>query len=174
MNFTSLFKALAPIFVFTAASVSAQPDNGREAHRLVLDLIHIDDKTVEVTLYPPAIDADTAIYNMPKIVPGTYSISDFGRFTEGFHAISRKGDTLTTVRLDTNRRAIAGARDLDFVRYRVSGTFDAPMSGGIFEPGGTNISAGENVLLNMFGFAGYFDGTKNTPFEVEILRPAGW
>lgn len=174
MNFNSLFKAFASLFLFTAASVSAQTGSDREAHRLVLDLIHIDDKTVEVTLYPPAIDADTAVYNMPKIVPGTYSISDFGRFTTDFHAISRKGDTLTVVRLDTNRRAIADARNLEFVRYRVSGTFDAPMSGGIFEPGGTNIAPGENVLLNMFGFAGYFDGTKKSPYEVEILRPADW
>ncbi|MCA1752688.1 MAG: peptidase M61 [Flavobacteriales bacterium] len=174
MSISYPHKAFAFLFFLASFSVTAQPGVSEPKHRLVIDLVNIEDNKVAITLYPPAFDTDTAVYNMPTIIPGTYSISDFGRFTEDFHAISRKGDTLNVVRLDTNRRAVAGARDLDFIRYKVSGTFDAPMSGGIFEPGGTNISAGENVLLNMFGFAGYFDGTKHSPFEVEVLRPADW
>lgn len=152
--------------------VAAQAQN--EGHHLYLNLVDIDDATVKVTLAPPALDADTAIYNMPKIVPGTYSISDFGRFVDGFYALSKNGDTLDHIRLDTNRWAIANARELDYIGYRVSDTFHQPMGGSIFEPGGTNIEPDKNVLLNAFGFVGYFDGTKHSPFEVSVERPAHW
>lgn len=145
-----------------------------EGHHLYLNLVDIDEATVAVTLAPPALEVDTAIYNMPKIVPGTYSISDFGRFVEGFYAISKNGDTLDHTRLDTNRWAIGNARELDHVGYRISDTFHQPMGGGIFEPGGTNIEPDKNVLLNAFGFVGYFDGTKHAPFEVTVERPQNW
>lgn len=165
-------------FFFSAATAYSQseshPGSDDRSHRLLIDLINLDDSRVTVTLYPPEFDADTAVYNMPKIIPGTYSISDFGRFVNVFAAISRDGDTLETIRLDTNRWAVTDARNLDYIRYRVSDTFSAPMSGGIFEPGGTNIEPGENVLLNMFGFAGYFDDTKHLPFLTEVLRPEAW
>lgn len=178
MFLSQALRALTAVLLLSAATLSAQtgsnPDAEERGHRLVIDLVNIDDSRVTVTLYPPAFDADTAVYNIPKIIPGTYSISDFGRFAEDFAAISRDGDTLETVRLDTNRWAVTDARNLDHIRYRVRDTFSEPMGGGIFEPGGTNIEPGENVLLNMFGFAGYFDGTKHLPFLTEVKRPAGW
>ncbi len=145
------------------------------AHQLHFDLLHMDDARVAVRLSPPAgFGPDTAVYNMPKIVPGTYSISDFGRFVEDFAAISRKGDTLVSLRLDTNRWAIPQGAEIDHLYYRVRGSFSEPMGGGIFEPGGTNIEPGKNVVLNAFGFVGYFDGTKDKPYEVAITRPDDW
>lgn len=160
--------AVAGCFVVTLSL--AQPRSG---HQLFVDLVNIENDQVEITLRSPNFDVDTAIYNMPKIVPGTYSISDFGRFVEGFAAISLKGDTLEHIRLDTNRWAVVGAKNLDYVRYRVNDTFDEPRSG-IFEPGGTNIMAGKMVLLNIFGFVGYFDGHKDKPFNLSVLRPDAW
>jgi predicted metalloprotease with PDZ domain len=165
--FRRLFVALQVLIL-----PNAQAQEG--VQHLYLNLVDTDSNQVEVSLHPPAFTRDTAIYNMPKIVPGTYSISDFGRFVEGFVAISRKGDTLATIRLDTNRWALPNATELDHIRYRVNDTFSEPMGGGIFEPGGTAIVDGQVVLLNVFGFAGYFDGAKNQPVTMEVLRPAHW
>ncbi len=168
--FRTHFMAFTLAF-FASAWMQAQEG----AHQLHIDLIDMDDSRVAVRLNPPAGFApDTAIYNMPKIVPGTYSISDFGRFVHDFAAISRKGDTLPHIRLDTNRWAVPGAAELDHISYRVSDTFSEPLGGGIFEPGGTSIEPGKVVLLNAFGFVGYFDGTKDLPYEVEVNRPADW
>jgi predicted metalloprotease with PDZ domain len=44
----------------------------------------------------------------------------------------------------------------------------------IFEPGGTNIEAGKNFVINPFGFFGYFEGYKRAPFELKFLKPRGF
>ncbi len=135
------------------------------------DIDNIQNNRVAMKVFPPAFSNDTAIYNMPKIVPGTYSISDFGRFVHDFSAIDTLGNPLEVIRLDTNRWAIVNARSLDHIAYKVSDTFGSPRGGGIFEPGGTNIEAGKNVVMNVFGFAGYFDAYKDVPFELRVKKP---
>lgn len=138
--------------------------------RIEIDLKNIRDDRADVRVYPGKIDSDSTVYNMPKIVPGTYSISDFGRFVNNLKAYDPLGDTLPVTRLDENRWMIANATKLDHISYRVDDTFDGPPNG-IFEPGGTEISAGKSAMVNLFGFAGYFDAQKDQPFRLEIIRP---
>ncbi len=161
------FSITALILLFTT-SIFAQDST---SYKLIVDIKNIENDQVTVTLNVPQITSDTTVYCMPKIIPGTYSISDFGRFVVDLKAIDNDGKELEVNRLDTNRWEIIGATNLDHLTYRVNDTFDEPRGGGIFEPGGTNIEAGKNVVLNMFGFAGYLDGYKNLPYEVEIVRP---
>lgn len=141
------------------------------SYKLKLDLKNIENDQVDVKLYVPSTYLDTVIYNMPKIIPGTYSISDFGRFVEDFHAYDSSGVDLPVTKLDENRWQIADAKKLIYFSYKVNDSFDEPRAAGIFEPAGTNIEAGENVVLNTFGFAGYLEHAKKSPYEVEILRP---
>jgi len=141
------------------------------SYKLKLDLKNIENDQVDVKLYVPSTYLDTVIYNMPKIIPGTYSISDFGRFVEDFHAYDSSGVDLPVTKLDENRWQIADAKKLSYFSYKVNDSFDEPRAAGIFEPAGTNIEAGENVVLNTFGFAGYLEHAKKSPYEVEILRP---
>ncbi|MEM9897465.1 MAG: peptidase M61, partial [Bacteroidota bacterium] len=138
---------------------------------LNLDLKNIEEDFVNVTLYVPKIDRDTVVYNMPKIIPGTYSIYNFGRFVEGLKAIDTTGTELPVKKLDENRWEITNARTLSHLAYQVKDSYDEPRGAGIFEPAGTNIEAGKNIVLNTFGFAGYLDHLKKTPYQVEILRP---
>ena len=65
-----------------------------------------------VELIPALIDRDTAYYIMPRVVPGTYDISDFGRFVSGFVATDSRGDTLPVQRMDTNKWRIVRASEL--------------------------------------------------------------
>jgi len=142
-----------------------------EHYVLQMDLKNIEDDLVNVKLYVPKIEKDTVIYNMPKIIPGTYSIYDFGRFIQEFKAIDSTGTELPVVKLDENRWQITRAKSLNHLSYRVKDTFDEPRGAGIFEPAGTNIEAGKNFVLNVFGFAGYLDHYKMIPYKVEILKP---
>jgi predicted metalloprotease with PDZ domain len=157
------------IFGFLAVGVNAQNQNSQEC-KIELDLVNIDNDRVTVKIYPAGIDSDTVVYNMPKIVPGTYSISDFGRFVDDFAAHDAGGATMQVQRLDTNRWAIYNARKLSYITYKVNDTFDEKNSG-IFEPGGTTIEEGKVVLLNLFGFAGYFDGQRDIPYKINVTRP---
>ncbi len=138
--------------------------------RIEINLRNIRDDRAEVTVYPVKTTRDTLVYNMPKIVPGTYSISNFGRFVNDFVAYDSTGDTLPVTILDTNRWAVANSIDLDHISYWVDDTYDQP-GAGIFEPGGTEIEAGKSVILNAFGFVGYFDGMKDNPYTFQVTRP---
>ena len=108
---------------------------------------------------------------MPKIVPGTYKIYDFGQYVLDFEAYDAEGNSLSVSQLDKNRWEIDNAKTLSKISYWVEDTWDAKVDDLVFEPGGTNITEGENVVLNNHGFFGYFDGMKHNKYEVNVTRP---
>ncbi|RAU82487.1 M61 family metallopeptidase [Pontibacter arcticus] len=140
-----------------------------------LNLTNVKDDRLQVTLKAPAISQPEIVYNMPKIVPGTYSVSDFGKFVTAFTALDKNGQPLPVKKLDTNRWQISNATKLDKITYWTDDTFDAQKREDVvFEPGGTNIEEGKNFLLNTFGFIGYFSDMKQLPYELTITKPQGF
>jgi len=157
---------------FTAVLIGTLNLHSQESgYSLNINLDNIKNDQVRVTLYPPELDSSQTIYNMPKIIPGTYSVSDFGQFIENMAAISNTGDTLDVIKLDENRWSISSSSDLNYITYLVNDSYDEPGAAGIFEPSGTNIDRSENVLLNLFGFVGYFDGSKHHSYELTVQKP---
>ena len=69
---------------------------------VTIDLANVQDDRVQVTVQAPQLKEKQAIYNMPKIVPGTYSVSDFGKFVSEFQALDKQGKPLPVERIDTN------------------------------------------------------------------------
>lgn len=113
---------------------------------------------------------------MPKVVQGTYSVSDFGKYVDDFKAISYEGKELVINKSNTNTWVINDATKLDYITYNVNDTFDVETSGGIggdtpFSPAGTNIEA-DNYVLNLHGFIGYFDSLKNNQYKLDVTAPA--
>ncbi|MDX5418509.1 MAG: peptidase M61 [Hymenobacteraceae bacterium] len=144
-------------------------------YQVSLDLTQVKDDKIQVSVQVPKITQSEIIYNMPKIVPGTYSISDFGRFVNELKALDKNGNALAVERLDTNRWKISNAGRLHKITYWIDDTFDAntPLNA-IFEPGGTNIETDKNFLLNPFGVIGYLEGMKQVPYELNITKPQGF
>ncbi|WP_025604199.1 peptidase M61 [Pontibacter actiniarum] len=160
--------------VATVTNAVAQTGAGQK-YDVTINLKNVQDDKVQVTVQAPDITQGEIIYNMPKIVPGTYSVSDFGKFISDFRAYAANGDTLAVEKLDTNRWRISNANRLDKITYWVDDTFDAAKREDVlFEPGGTNIEAGKNFLLNTFGFVGYFEGMKQVPYELNVTKPQGF
>ncbi|MER2997833.1 peptidase M61 [Pontibacter populi] len=146
-----------------------------DKYQVTIDLTKVKDDKVQVTVVAPEQKQEELIYNMPKIVPGTYSVSDFGKFVTEFTALDKKGQKLPVQQLDANRWRVKDADDLHSITYWVDDTFDSMRkSDAIFEPGGTNIEPGKNFLLNTFGFVGYFDGMKQMPYQLTITKPEGF
>ncbi|MEY3444929.1 MAG: hypothetical protein RLZZ519_3210, partial [Bacteroidota bacterium] len=139
-----------------------------------LDLTNVVEDRVHVTLVPPTPSSDQIEFQMPKIVPGTYSISDFGRFVTGFEATDESGTPLPVDYIDQNRWLIRNAKSIKKISYWVDDTWDSKGLPRIFEPGGTNIEANTNFVLNPFGFFGYLDGMKEMPFKVTVKKPDGF
>ncbi len=136
-----------------------------------LDLTQVENDQLTVEINIPRVTQDVVEFQMPKIVPGTYSISDFGRFVKDLNAYDTLGNPIALRTLGTNRWEIRNAQRLGSVKYKVEDTFDSDLENKIFEPGGTNIEVGKNFVLNNFGFIGYISGMKEYPFHLEVTRP---
>lgn len=147
---------------------------GQDPYLVTIDLSQAKGDQVPVTIELPKISEDYVEYHMAKVVPGTYSISDFGRFVTDFRAFDKKGNELTVDPMGTARNiyGISDAKKLRKITYWVHDTFDeAPgyNDNVVFEPGGSNIEAERDVfVMNTFGFVGYIDGMKFNPYEVTI------
>ncbi len=144
-------------------------------YSFTIDLTQVKDDKVQVVLQSPNVSENEIVYHMPKIVPGTYSVSDFGKYIQEFKALDKSGNSLNVTRIDTNSWRILNATKLDKITYWVDDTFDASKREDVlFEPGGTNIEEGKNFLLNTFGFIGYFKGMKQLPYELTVKKPQGF
>lgn len=164
---------LGIILIFCTLLLKAQVSE-HDTYKLQVDIDSISNDQVRVVLYPPALDSGKVVYNMPKIIPGTYSVSDFGQFIEDFQALGKSGDTLNVSQIDDNRWEINSSGNLEYITYLVNDSYDEPGGADIFEPSRTNIEKGENVLLNLFGFVGYFDGAKHSPYQLTVTKPANF
>lgn len=140
--------------------------------RVQLDLVNIDDDKVSVTVDPGRFVNDTVIYRLPRVVQGTYSVSDFGKYIEEVEGIDYEGNAISATKVDTNTWTFVGGKNLDKISYKVNDTFDQEVQGGIgeevpFSPSGTNIEP-KQVMLNLHGFVGYFDSLKNNAYQIGI------
>ena len=141
-----------------------------------LDLTAVVDDRVPVVINPGRFTSETVTYRLPRVVQGTYSISDFGKYVDDFKAIDYEGNELSVTKIDDNSWTISEATRLDKLEYYVNDTFDIETEGGIggerpFSPAGTNIEE-DNFVLNLHGFIGYFDSLKNNQYAVDITAPA--
>ena len=142
-----------------------------------LDLTKVVDDKAPVTINPGRFTAETVTYRLPRVVQGTYSVSDFGKYIDDFKAVDYNGNELPVVKTDTNTWTISNATNLDMITYNVNDTFDMEVQGGIgnevpFSPAGTNIEA-TNYVLNLHGFIGYFDALKTAQYTLDVVSPKG-
>ncbi|MBP6373343.1 MAG: peptidase M61 [Flavobacterium sp.] len=142
-----------------------------EAIKVQIDLNKIVNDQVNVTVYTPKMQADEAVFNIPKIIPGTYSVDDYGKFIENLTAYDASGKTLSVEKKDDNSWTIKNAKKLVKISYFVNDTYDTENTHKIFSPAGTNIEADKNILVNTHGFVGYFSGYNENPYQVKITHP---
>ena len=157
--------ALALIYCL---NITAAPE---DQYEYTLDLTVVKDDKVQVVLIPPKIKNTEITFYMPKIIPGTYSVADYGRFVEDFKAYDKKGNELEVEKTTVNSWKIAKANKLYKISYWIKDSFDSDVEGQyIFEPAGTNIEEGQNFVINSAGFFGYLEGLTRVPFKFNIVR----
>ncbi|MFL0352709.1 peptidase M61 [Xanthomarina sp. GH4-25] len=141
-----------------------------------IDLTKVTNDQVPVVINPGRFTVETVTYRLPKVVQGTYSVSDFGKYVDDFKAYNYEGIEIAANKVDTNTWTVSGATNLDYITYNVNDTFDVETSGGIggdtpFSPAGTNIEP-DNYVLNLHGFIGYFDSLKNNQYKLDVTAPS--
>jgi len=137
-----------------------------------IDLSKVDTDKVPVQIDPGRFSKDTVVFRLPRVVQGTYAVSDFGSFIEDFKAIDYEGNELQFEKKDVNTWVIYEANKLDKITYWVNDTFDIEGGGQPtpFSPSGTNIES-DNYVLNLHGFVGYFDALKTNSYVLNITAP---
>ncbi|MCB0456683.1 MAG: peptidase M61 [Flavobacteriaceae bacterium] len=174
-----LFTILAVSVLFIGCTSSKAIKNDLAVSNPIetsVNLVNVTNDKVPVTINPGRFTTQTEIYRIPKVVQGTYSVSDFGKYVENFKAYDYKGNEIPSTRLDDNSWSIPNAAQLDKITYEVNDTFDTESSGGIggenpFSPAGTNIES-TNYVLNLHGFIGYFDSLKNAQYKLDVTAPS--
>jgi predicted metalloprotease with PDZ domain len=165
----------AAIVILLSALASAGQVSNKQSYKFTIDLRNVNDDKIKVDLITPVITQKTIAYHLPKIVPGTYSEDDYGRYVEEFTALDKKGNKLNVVRADTNSWTISGADKLYRISYLVNDSYDDRSTKQvIFEPAGSNIQKDTNYILNNHCFLGYFDNMKNVSYEINIKHPANF
>lgn len=170
------FQFLTLSALFLCLNTFAQKVTQTQNYQFFVDLTKVQNDKLEVSLITPKILKDEAIYNMPKIVPGTYANYDFGRYVSDFKAFDEKGKTLSVEKLDKNSYKIKGAKGLNKITYLVDDTWDSPEISGeyVFEPAGTDIEENKLFAINSHGFFGYFSDLKRQTYEVTFTKPLGF
>jgi predicted metalloprotease with PDZ domain len=158
------------LLILTSLAVSGQSTKDN-AYHYTIDLTKVVNDRLYVELRPPATSASEVTFYLPKVVPGTYAIADYGRYIADLTAVDKKGNKLPVEKVDENTWKIKDANKISKISYWVDDTFDTTMSGPeIFWPAGTNIEENKNFVLNTSGFFGYFAGDKEVPFQFNVIR----
>lgn len=161
------FNLLLIVLVFTTAAFAT--DGG---YKYTIDLTKVVDNKVYVELSTPKIEQEEITFNLPMMIPGTYSIEDYGRFLSNVKAFDKKGRELPVEKISTNSWKISTANKMKKLSYWVEDTYHSEIEGPqIFQPAGTNIEEGKNFVINASGFFGYFEGMRETEFNVQVIKP---
>lgn len=160
---------LIAFFLFTGLAMAQE-----NRYQYEVDLTQVQNDQLQVNLDVPDIEQKEILFHLPAIIPGTYRLSNFGEFVSNLKAYDKKGKLLPVEQVDTNTWKINKAHKLERLSYLVEDIFDTQKQNNIYYMSGTNIAAGENFVLNPFGFFGYFENMGEIPFEVSITKPEGF
>ena len=157
-----------------AANANAQDLTKPYNYTVDLTAAKNDQLLVELDVPDMAKAPKTLKFFIPKIVPGTYAIYNYGKFVEDFKAFDAKGKELKVSHTDPNTWEIKKSKKLAKISYHVNDSWDAdaemqkPLP---FEPAGSNIETDKNFVINTHCFFGYFEGMTKRPYTVKFKRP---
>lgn len=144
----------------------------QEKYLYKADLKNIIDDKVNIELLTPSVKEEKIIFSFPKVIPGSYSQKNFGKYIDDFKAYDKNGKSLQLKKLNANQYEVSSAKSLAKITYKVNDTWDTPDDEFIFQPGGSNIESGVNVVMNNHAFFGYIEGYSTLPIEVTVTKPA--
>ncbi|KAB1156535.1 M61 family metallopeptidase [Flavobacterium luteum] len=167
------------VFIGSLFNFNANSQNKfKDQVEATIDLNSIKDDKVSVTITPPKFKTEEVLYHLPKIVPGTYTEDNYGKYIDNLKAYTNKGEAVSVSKIDDNTWQISNAKKVIKITYNVNDTFDTEIGDGfgktdIFSPAGSNIEEGKNIMLNTHCFIGYFSGISDEiDYKVTITHPA--
>ena len=136
-----------------------------------VDLNNVKDDQLTVDLVAPKIEKNEIIFYLPRIVPGTYMNSNYGKYIHGLKAYDKAGKELSVSVNNENSWKIKKARSLYRLSYKVEDTWYSDIKNMVYPMCGTNFEEGKNFVINTPGLFGYFDGMKKMVFDISFTKP---
>ncbi|AHM62653.1 peptidase M61 domain protein [Flammeovirgaceae bacterium 311] len=167
MRSIAIFLSTVLICILNLCAAQAQ----EIAYRYAVDLTRAKNDQLEITLKAPPVKQRTITFFMPKIIPGTYAVSDYGMFVSALKAFDKKGKQLPVQQTSVNSWQISKADKLVSLTYTVDDITDTGLDNNVFMMAASNIEEGKNFVIQPSAFFGYFEGMKQLPFEVSITKP---
>lgn len=82
------------MFLISCTGSKTTDTGGGNAVEVTLDLVNVIDDKVKVVSKPAEVNTETVTYQLPKVIPGTYAVANYGRYVEEFKALDRSGNPL--------------------------------------------------------------------------------
>ena len=165
--------SLALILFFIAIS-DVSEIAAQNIYKYNVDLTKVTNDQLSVELIAPAISKKEIIYYFPKIVPGTYMNSNYGKYVHDLKAFDKSGSLLKVKQTGDNSWEIKDADKIYRINYNVEDTWDSGINNKVYTMCGTSFEEGKNFVINTPGLFGYFDGMKNMQYELNFKKPTGF
>ena len=65
-----------------------------------INLNNVVNDKAPVTINPGRFTVPSVTYRLPRVVQGTYAVSDFGKYVDDFKALNYKGESMPVVKVD--------------------------------------------------------------------------
>ncbi len=144
-----------------------------QSYAYKIDLLNFKKDKIGVELNCPKIETDTAMFNFPMTVPGTYAVLNYGVYISDFKALDVNKKSLKVIKSGKNTYTIFGSKQLKYISYKVKDTWDSKVKENkIFDPCGNGFEAGKYFFINNGGLFGFFNNQLNMPFSLEFAKPS--
>ncbi|MFY0687528.1 MAG: hypothetical protein JXQ90_10210 [Cyclobacteriaceae bacterium] len=142
--------------------------------QVAYDLTKVKDDRIAVTIFLPKLNKNDFDFCLPKVVPGTYSVSDFGRFVSDLKVFNEDSSLAQIQKVTSNRWHVSADKPYK-ITYLIDDSFDRNndyKNNFIFEPEASNFGdLAEVFVLNNFGIVGYIKGYEgNVPYVLTITH----
>lgn len=168
MSTVSTYRALAMLIAGIFLTTGAGAQNN---YRYTVDLTNAQDDKLAIELICPKITAQQTMFYLPKIVPGTYMNSNYGKYVHDLKAFDKAGKEIPVKKSTDNGWEIKNAKNIYKITYKVEDTWDSEIKNQVYPMCGTNFEAGKNFVINTPGLFGYFEGMKKNAFELSFTKP---
>lgn len=162
------------VFIFASLLLSAIQATSQSSYKYQVDLTKVVDDQLQVNLLVPAIGKNEISFYLPKIVPGTYMNSNYGKYVHDLKAFDKNDQELPVANAGNGKWVIKKAKNIYRISYNVEDTWDATLDNFVYSMCGTSFEAGKNFVLNTPGLFGYFEDMKKMPFEISFTKPNGF
>lgn len=166
-----LLSGLLCLCLGLAAGTAATAQSTYKYH---VDLTKVIDDQLEVNLQCPLINKTQIDFYLPKIVPGTYMNSNYGKYIHNLKAFDKHNKELAVTASGNGKWTIKNAQSLYRISYLAEDTWDSKINNMVYSMCGTSFEAGKNFVLNTPGIFGYFEDMKKIPFEISFTKPTGF